>query len=118
MDVRMAISLPWCAVEPDALEGLPLGRCSIGSESPGFTIDPMGYLRACSMSATVLGDLKAERWEEIAARAARGYLLDVAALPELCASCDVRSKCGGGCRESAFIRTGTFASSDPLARIA
>jgi len=114
MKVHVAISLPHCAVEPARTPSLTLGGCSLSTGTPGYTIDPWGRLRACSVSPAVLGDLREEAWDVIVSRAKDGYLRDVCAVPEACMSCAALRRCRGGCRESALAAGGGFGAMDPL----
>ncbi len=112
--VHVAISLPHCAAEPDLTPNLAFGGCSLATGRPGFTIDPWGRLRACSVSPAVLGDLRTEGWDVVVARANGGYLRDVCAVPEGCMTCEALQRCRGGCRESALASAGAFGAMDPL----
>jgi len=93
---------------------LKFGRCAAGGEAPGYTVDPWGRLRACSVSPVVLGDLKAESFEAVVARARSGYFREVNALPAACVGCPAAARCGGGCRESARATYGNLDRPDPL----
>ncbi|MBM4372234.1 MAG: radical SAM protein, partial [Deltaproteobacteria bacterium] len=42
LKVHVAISLPHCVVDPAATPHLRFGGCALGTERPGFTIDPWG----------------------------------------------------------------------------
>ena len=114
MKIHIAISLPHCAVDPDRTPNLIFGGCSLSTGTPGYTIDPWGRLRACSVSPAVLGDLREEPWEVIVSRARGGYLRDVCAVSETCMNCEALQRCRGGCRESALASTGTYGAMDPL----
>ena len=114
MNVSVAISLPHCAVDTANYESLNFGHCSILTSSPGFTIDPVGNLKACSVSPTILGNLEKESWSEITARARLGYFAQMAEMPAACSDCSSRIACGGGCRESALGVCGASDRADPL----
>jgi len=115
MKVSIAISLPLCTAEPERYPHVRFGRCALGSDSPGYTIGPDGTLRACSISSTVLGDLKRESWDDIIARACSKYFAPMTTVPAACRSCDMVAQCGGGCRESALSCYGDSSRPDPLA---
>ncbi len=117
MKVRVAISLPLCCVDSGHYPDLGFGRCAVTGATPGFTIDPSGGLRACSISPTVLGDLRRESWQAILDRARDGYFRRMTTPPEACRDCDLLQRCGGGCRETALTCFGTTDRPDPLARI-
>lgn len=118
MNVRVAISLPPCAVEARRFPHLALGRCAVTSEQPGYTIDPAGNLRVCSISPTVLGSLLDEPWAALMARARLGYLRELAEVPAACRVCPLLIRCGGGCRETArACNGGRPGAADPLAAL-
>lgn len=115
MRVHIAISLPLCVPTPEQLQGLPFGSCALGTEHPGYTVDPWGRLRACSVSSVTLGDLRTESWGEIIARAQHDYFSRVRSLPVACCGCAMANRCGGGCRESARAAHGSLDRPDPMA---
>ncbi len=114
--VNIAISLPLCLPGPRHQRFLKFGRCALATRSPGYTIDPWGRLRACSVSPIILGDLRSEPFEVIQERARSGYFREVAELPSECLGCGQAAACGGGCRESARSAFGALDRADPLAR--
>ena len=115
MNVSAAISLPLCVVDKSRTPNLSFGRCAIQTESPGFTLDPVGNLRACSISPTILGNLRTEPWHAILSRAEKDYFREMAVAPDSCRECSLVSHCGGGCRESALACFGELNRRDPLA---
>lgn len=115
MKVNVAISLPLCLPSPKHRTALKFGRCALGTDVPGYTIDPWGRVRACSVSPVVLGDLRTESFQTIESRARSSYFREVAALPAECRDCSEAGACGGGCRESARSAFGTLERADPLA---
>lgn len=115
--VHVAISLPLCAAPPERHPHLTFGRCAVSGGNPGFTLDPQGRLRACSISPTVLGDLRTESWATVMERARAGYLARMAEVPSECRGCACVERCGGGCRESALAAFGDLDRADPLATL-
>ncbi len=116
MRVRMAISLPLCLPRAEQHRQLRFGSCALSSDEPGYTIDPWGRLRACSVSPVVLGDLRRESWAAVLGRAAHSYFPGVTTLPAACRECSLGDRCRGGCRESARAAYGHLRYPDPLAR--
>lgn len=114
MNVAVAISLPLCVPAPSHLKHLALGRCALGTQAPGYTVDPWGRLRACSISSEILGDLRSESWSTVIARARHLYFPQATQAPSSCGTCALLERCGGGCRESARAAHGCFDSPDPL----
>jgi len=116
MKVTIAISLPLCAVNPADYPNLAFGRCAISTDNPGFTMDPDGKLKACSISSTVLGDLRTEAWNAVLSRARKDYFQRMSTVPDDCVGCALVDRCGGGCRESVLSRHGDLNHPDPLWR--
>jgi len=117
MRVKIAISLPLCVADLSNYKHLRFGRCALSGGTPGLTIDPMGNLRVCSVSPTVLGNLRELYWGELMARV-DAYLARVAAPPGCCSHCSLVTRCGGGCRESARAHHDGEGQVDPLAQVA
>ena len=115
MDISVAISMPLCVADLQRFPHLKLGRCALGTNSPGFTVDPAGRLRACSISSTVLGDLRQESWSTVLQRARHSYFKKMAQTPSECVGCKLLARCGGGCRESAIACSSGETPPDPLA---
>jgi Fe-coproporphyrin III synthase len=113
--VHMAISLPLCLPTSEQLEGLSFGSCALGTGQPGYTVDPWGKLRACSVSSVTLGDLRRESWSTIVDRAHAEYFPAVSVIPEACGTCALAIRCRGGCRESVRAMYGDLERPDPLA---
>ena len=114
MKVQIAISLPLCVVDGAKTPDLKFGRCALSTDSPGFTMDATGNLRACSISSTVLGNLQQESWQTIVSRAEMEYFANMCRVREMCGDCTLVHRCGGGCRESALGTCGDFGHPDPL----
>jgi radical SAM protein with 4Fe4S-binding SPASM domain len=112
--VHMAISLPLCLPTAGQLQGLSFGNCALGTGQPGYTIDPWGKLRACSVSAVTLGDLRRESWTTIVERAHAEYFPAVSEIPDACGTCAHATRCRGGCRESVRAVYGDLERPDPL----
>ena len=113
--VQVAITLPHCLVDTARTPHLRFGGCSLASDVPGYTLDPAGNLRACSISSTVLGNLGQESWDAIVARARREYFPARTALSAACRACAQRARCRGGCRETAWSLHRAPGGDDPLA---
>lgn len=114
MKVSVAISLPLCVTDRRRHPHVMLGTCALNSANPGFTLDCFGNLRACSISPTILGDLRKDSWEQIIARSQNRYFEKMATPPDACLDCPAVSHCGGGCRESTLAHYGTLNRPDPL----
>jgi radical SAM protein with 4Fe4S-binding SPASM domain len=110
--VGTAMPIPPCVVRTDHLRWVRAGMCSTGSASPNLVVDPLGNVRSCNLSSTVLGNVREQHFSTILAHPhLRGFRL---MLPELCQGCVHARSCQGGCKESAFACGGSYEAADPL----
>jgi radical SAM protein with 4Fe4S-binding SPASM domain len=76
-----------------------------------FAIDPAGNLRMCNRSRILLGNLREDRFDDIANRAQGKDACG--ASPEFCLDCDLARTCAGGCKADALAFHGTLTRPDP-----
>jgi AdoMet-dependent heme synthase len=113
MNVATLNPIPYCFSDNSIIyQGLIARGCSAGSGSA--TISPNGSLRACQHGGNGEGENILEVGLEEAWRIAPVYKREN--LPEVCEPCDENVRCGGGCRESAYVVGGERKSQDPLCR--
>lgn len=115
LTVHVAISLPLCLVRSRGYKHLRFGTCALGTASPGFTIDPWGGLRACSISSRVLGDLRSKSYPELMRTGGEDWLSLASSPPSACLNCPDVRQCRGGCRMTAWNIDGHLGNPDPLA---
>jgi radical SAM protein with 4Fe4S-binding SPASM domain len=94
--ISCGVPMPPCVFDLAKYQRLTFGHCGAGTARSYYTVDPVGRLRPCNHSPTILGDLKRQALTEILAGAALERF--VAALPEECAGCRIASECRGGCK--------------------
>jgi len=88
------------------------GFCSAGTDRAYYAIDPLGNLRPCNHSDTILGNLLVESF---AALTAPGRISNFAsAIPAFCSDCDHRLECQGGCKASAQVCYGSLTAEEPF----
>ncbi len=114
MNVMVAIGTPRCVATAAHTQALHFGPCAMSAGKPGYTVDPWGNVRACSVSNVLLGNLNQISMAEIDADARANFLPQASTLPELCLRCPDASICMGGCRASAVASTGSWGGLDPL----
>ena len=108
----LGIEVPLCILEDEEkYSRLRLGSMCAGARS-FFVVDPSGYLRVCNHSPRRVGYIfdksiitDTNYWGMYSA----GELN----LPDMCANCELNSRCSCGCREAAAICYGSLTAPDP-----
>jgi radical SAM protein with 4Fe4S-binding SPASM domain len=101
-------------VDTDAYPHLHFGFCGAGTDRAYYTLDPLGTLRPCNHTATILGNLLETPFADlIAPERMAGF---VEAIPHICASCAVRDSCQGGCKAAAEVCYGSLTAEEPFLR--
>jgi len=86
--------------------------CAAGTERAYYTIDPVGNLRPCNHSPTILGNVRQRNfWDLVDSRTAREF---AAARPQFCSGCRLEAACLGGCKAAAEACCGDLHSMDPF----
>jgi len=108
--------LPVCLLQEDDgddLAGILSARmCTAGNTT--MTIGSDGEVRVCSYDEQSYGNLLTEDFEDIWSRMISWR--DNSLLPQECKDCSILDACGGGCRVSSKIRSGSYCSVEPLAK--
>jgi radical SAM protein with 4Fe4S-binding SPASM domain len=112
MPISCSIAMPPCLFDTDRYERLGFGFCAAGTERAYYTLDPLGNLRPCNHTPTILGNIR-ERgfWEMAGGPAMRAF---VRARPAFCGGCAVEDECLGGCKAAAEACTGCVTELDPF----
>ncbi len=112
--VSCSIPIQPCLIDLDAYPHLNFGFCAAGVERAYYTLDPLGNLRPCNHSETILGNLfDAPFGTWIASERLAAF---VAAAPAFCADCARRAECQGGCKAAAQVCYGALDAEEPFLR--
>lgn len=97
--IGASIAMPPCLTPHEAYPHVGFGYCAAGTNRAYYTISPMGLVRPCNHSNTVLGDLRRESLRRIV----RGEALRrfMRTCPEFCRDCRLEAECQGGCKAAA-----------------
>jgi radical SAM protein with 4Fe4S-binding SPASM domain len=104
-----------CVVDVKKYQHVQIGWCPLGGEDSYFTIDPVGNIRICNHSPSILGNIKKDNFKDI-------YYNDPyvrafqETVPEECQNCNSEFKevCCGGCKASSEQCYGTLNHADPF----
>lgn len=112
LSISCSIAMPPCLFDHARTPRLSFGFCAAGTERAYYTLDPLGNLRPCNHSPTILGNVR-ERgfWELAEGSVMRDF---VSARPAFCRGCKVEDECLGGCKAAAEACSGSAWDADPF----
>jgi radical SAM protein with 4Fe4S-binding SPASM domain len=110
--ISCSIAMQPCLIEHQAYPNLSFGFCAAGTDRAYYTIDPLGNVRPCNHTPTILGNLLCESFADITAPDRLAPF--VAAVPAFCAPCALRETCQGGCKAAAQVCYGALTAEDPF----
>jgi radical SAM protein with 4Fe4S-binding SPASM domain len=109
------VCTPVCVLNPAEYPGIAFSHCSADIKRRPLTLDIHGNLRFCNHSPTVLGNIftdklgnmlnseKAQLWSNVT--------------PDFCATCNLYSKCMGGCRAASEQLNLSLNEVDPVVEV-
>jgi len=112
LPVACSIAMPPCLLDRDRYQRLGFGFCAVGTERAYYTVDPVGRLRPCNHSPTVLGDLRRSSLRELLDSPALAEF--ASARPGICGGCRLERSCQGGCKAAAEACCGSAWEPDPF----
>jgi radical SAM protein with 4Fe4S-binding SPASM domain len=110
--ISCSIPIQPCLVDHSLYPRLNFGFCAAGTERAYYTLDPLGNLRPCNHTTTVLGNLLDEPFADMIAPERMASF--VAAVPDFCAPCTLRETCQGGCKAAAEVCYGSLSAEEPF----
>lgn len=114
LPIACSIPIQPCVVDTKPYTHLGFGFCAAGTERAYYTLDPLGNVRPCNHTPTILGNLREERFSDIIAPARLAPFMEP--VPAVCAPCELRATCQGGCKASAQVCYGDLCAEDPFLR--
>lgn len=115
--VSCSIAMPPCLFDRTRHRRIPFGFCAAGTDRAYYTVDPVGFVRPCNHSRTVLGNVLADSFEALTKGEPMRRFLD--AHPAFCASCAHLHDCRGNCKAAGEAACGDPCALDPyVARFA
>jgi radical SAM protein with 4Fe4S-binding SPASM domain len=110
--IGASIAIPPCLIDPADFPHVGFGFCAAGTDRAYYTIDPMGRVRPCNHTTTVLGDLFTQSLKSMARSKALAELKR--ARPALCGGCRLEEACLGGCKAAAQVCYGSLTAPEPF----
>lgn len=110
--ISCSIAIQPCLVNIEAYTNLNFGFCAAGTERAYYTLDPLGNLRPCNHTTTILGNLLEETFADLIAPERLAPFLE--AVPDFCSPCKLRNTCKGGCKAAAEVCYGSLTAEEPF----
>lgn len=110
--ISCSIPIQPCLIDLEAYPNLRFGYCAAGTERAYYTLDPLGNLRPCNHTTTVLGNLLDETFADLIAE--ERLIPFMQAVPDFCDSCKLRDTCQGGCKAAAQVCYGALTDEEPF----
>ena len=112
MPISCSIAMPPCLFDTARYERLTFGFCAAGTERAYYTVDPLGNVRPCNHTPTILGNIRETPFRRMAGSPRMKDFM--AARPEFCAGCKLEMTCLGGCKAAAEAACGSAWACDPF----
>ena len=110
--ISCSIAMPPCLFDHSRWERLSFGFCAAGTERAYYTLDPLGNLRPCNHSPTILGNVRERGFWELAESDTMKDFCH--ARPAFCRGCKSEDECLGGCKAAAEACSGSAWEADPF----
>lgn len=116
MEVATAMPIPPCLIRLEDYPHVRFGFCPTGGKVPDLVIDPLGNVRSCNLSSTILGNILEQDCRELLKHPYPKQFRKT--VPDFCRGCAYEFTCQGGCKESAFATFGSLAHPEPFLHLA
>lgn len=114
LPISCSIAIQPCLIDLDAYPNLNFGFCAAGTERAYYTLDPLGNVRPCNHTPTILGNLFEEPFADLIAPERLASFVE--AVPPSCSPCRLRTTCQGGCKAAAEVCYGSLSTEEPFLR--
>ena len=112
LPVFSSVPVQPCLVDHTKFKNMPFGHCPACTDKGYYTIGPLGNLRPCNHSPTILGNLFDNDFQTLAGNGRAAAFRT--AVPGFCTDCVVADECRGGCKAAGEACTGCTSSEDPF----
>ncbi|MHC4607719.1 MAG: radical SAM protein [Planctomycetota bacterium] len=110
--ISCSIAMPPCLIDTSRYERLSFGFCAAGTDRAYYTLDPLGNVRPCNHSTTILGNIRGTSFREMVKSPAMRDFME--ARPKFCSGCGLEKECLGGCKAAAEVCCGSAWECDPF----
>jgi len=112
LGIGASIAIPPCLIDPRDFPHVGFGFCAAGTDRAYYTIDPLGNVRPCNHTPTILGNLFKTPLKKIVHSQTLAEFRK--ARPAFCGGCRRENDCLGGCKAAAEACYGSLTACDPF----
>jgi radical SAM protein with 4Fe4S-binding SPASM domain len=112
LPVSCSIPIQPCLIDTRAFSHIGFAYCAAGSARAYYTLDPIGNVRPCNHTPTILGNLFEESFPVLVDKSRMRDF--TRATPAFCSACTRRAECQGGCKAAAQVCYGGLTEEDPF----
>lgn len=112
ISISASIVMPPCLINHRDYPHIGFGFCAAGTDRSYYTVDPLGHLRPCNHSPTILGNLFQTPMHQLVRNQTMKNFR--AAHPKFCDPCALVEKCQGGCKAAAEACAGDLCACEPF----
>lgn len=113
--IGASIAIPPCLIDPDAFPHVGFGFCAAGTDRAYYTIDPIGNIRPCNHTPTIIGNLFETPLKTIVKSDKLAAFKK--ARPSFCSGCRIEEECLGGCKAAAEVCYSSLTECDPFLQL-
>ena len=113
--ISASVPIPPCLIDPTKFPHVGFGFCPVGTEQAYWTIDPLGNVRPCNHSPTILGNILDEPFHRI--KRSHQLAAFMESFPAACSGCKIRRQCQGGCKAAAQACYGSLTACEPFLKL-
>ena len=110
--ISCSIAIQPCLIDIKQYEYLSFGFCAAGTKRSYYTLDPMGNLRLCNHTPSIIGNIRKEPFDVITGPERIKFFTD--ARPKFCGGCKMEMECLGGCKAAAEVTYGSLWKREPF----
>jgi radical SAM protein with 4Fe4S-binding SPASM domain len=115
LGIGASIAIPPCLIDPADFPHVGFGFCAAGTDRAYYTLDPMGQVRPCNHTTTILGNLFTQSLKSMAhSKTLKAFKQ---ARPALCQGCALEESCLGGCKAAAEVCYGSLCQPEPFLKL-
>lgn len=110
--IGASIAIPPCLIDTSTFPHVGFGFCAAGTSRAYYTVDPMGNVRPCNHTPTIIGNIFSESLRKMTTSPNLKTFLK--ARPPFCGGCRLESECQGGCKAAAEACYGSLTACEPF----
>ncbi|HBC85353.1 MAG TPA: hypothetical protein DCZ94_00195 [Lentisphaeria bacterium] len=110
--VGASIAIQPCLIDIKAYPHVGFGFCAAGTDRAYYTLDPVGNVRPCNHTPTILGNILNEPLKKILKSQKLADFMS--ARPAFCSGCKMERECQGGCKAAAEACCGSLYAKEPF----